>query len=413
MKGEWLMIRLKPRGKEKNENWLLRKIQDEYAAGSDDLVERYLTSVKTGRTMEEIAGGKAATDKPAPKPKAMRRAPVAKAKAGRMPTFKALQLATLVDAVPGGSSWIHEMKYDGYRALVAVAGGRAKVFTRSGLDWSDKFPTVVEAAEALEIGSALIDGEIVALDAEGRPNFSALQAAIKGDPSQLVMFAFDLLNVDGRDLTKQGNLARKEALRAILPDGGNLRYADHVIGKGEKLFEAMCQAGVEGIVSKLAEAPYSGKRTSAWQKVKCTRRQEFVIIGWNESDTQDAAVFVPAARPERGREAALCGQGRDGFRRRACLPRSAAKLAKLERKTAPTEVPRVAARACALGRAEAWSRKSALPNSPPTMWSAMRALSACARTRRRKTWCRKSRSRSGDPAAADIPHYQSRPRDRR
>ncbi|HTI30920.1 MAG TPA: DNA ligase D [Sphingomonas sp.] len=335
MKGEWLMIRLKPRGKEKNENWLLRKIQDDFAGGSDDLVERYLTSVKTGRTMDEIAGGKKAAEAPSTKPK-----PKA---GGRLPAFQKPQLATLVDAVPSGSSWLHEMKYDGYRALVAVAGGRAKVFTRNGLDWSDKFPSIVAAAEALEVGSALIDGEIVALDDQGRPTFSGLQAAIKDGGANLVMFAFDLLSLDGQDLTKRGNLERKDALRAILPDGGNLRFADHVIGKGEKLFEAMCQAGVEGIVSKLANAPYSGKRTTAWQKVKCTRRQEFVIIGWTESDTRTRAfssLLLGLHEDGKLRYAGKVGTGFDS----ALLSDIGSKLKKLERKTAPTDVPRAAAR---------------------------------------------------------------------
>jgi bifunctional non-homologous end joining protein LigD len=335
MKGEWVMIRLKPRGREKNENWLLRKIQDDFAGGSDDLVERYLTSVKTGRTMDEIAGAKKAAEAPSTKPK-----PKA---GGRLPAFQKPQLATLVDAVPTGSNWLHEMKYDGYRALVAVGGGRAKVFTRTGLDWSDKFPSIAAAAGALEVGSALIDGEIVRLDDQGRPNFAALQAAIKGDPSQLVMFAFDLLSLDGKDLKKQGNLERKEALRAILPDGGDLRFADHVIGKGEKLFAAMCDAGVEGIVSKLADAPYSGKRTSAWQKIKCTRRQEFVIIGWNESDTRTrpfASLLLGLHEDGKLRYAGKVGTGFDA----ALLTDIGVKLAKLERKIPPVEVPKAAAR---------------------------------------------------------------------
>jgi bifunctional non-homologous end joining protein LigD len=335
MKGEWLMIRLKPRGKEKNENWLLRKIEDEFAGGSDDLVERYLTSVKTGRTMDEVASGKKATAAPSTKPK-----PKA---GGRLPAFQKPQLATLVDAVPTGSSWLHEMKYDGYRALIAVAGGRAKVFTRTGLDWSDKFPTIVAAAEALEVGSALIDGEIVALDDQGRPSFSGLQEGIKGGGADLIMFAFDLLSLDGKDLKKRGNLERKEALRAILPDGSDLRFADHVIGKGEKLFDAMCQAGVEGIVSKLADAPYSGKRTTAWQKVKCTRRQEFVIVGWTESDTRTRAFSSLLLGLNDGGMLRYAGKVGTGFDT-ALLKEIGAKLAKIERKTAAVEVPKAAAR---------------------------------------------------------------------
>lgn len=164
MRGEWLLVRIKGKPKEKRENWLLRKIDDAFAGGSDDLVERGLTSVASARTMQEIATGKEAS-------KANRRAP-AKAKAA--PKFEPPQLATLVDHVPDGGEWIHETKYDGYRALIAIGGRTAKLYTRSGLDWSDKFPRLISAAAALDVESALIDGEVVVLDKHGNPSFGAL-----------------------------------------------------------------------------------------------------------------------------------------------------------------------------------------------------------------------------------------------
>ncbi|RYY33864.1 MAG: ATP-dependent DNA ligase, partial [Sphingomonadales bacterium] len=209
MKGEWIMIRLKPRGREKNENWLLRKVEDDYTAGSDDLVGRCLTSVATGRTMEEIAEGKQVatevaktpaapvSDEPPPVPK-RKRAP-SKASALPLPAFRDVQLATLVDSVPAGAGWLHEVKYDGYRTLIAIGGGAAKAYTRTGLDWSDRFATVVAAAAQFP-GSALIDGEVVVLDRDGRPSFQALQAALK-DGGDMHYFAFDLLEQDGEDLT--------------------------------------------------------------------------------------------------------------------------------------------------------------------------------------------------------------------
>jgi bifunctional non-homologous end joining protein LigD len=274
MKGEWLLIRLKPRGKEKRENWLLRKIEDEYVGGSDDLVERMLTSVATGRTMHDIAADKAA-------PKASSRA-----KRSKPPLFEPVQLATLVNHVPGGGDWMHETKYDGYRALIAAGGGKARLYTRTGLDWSDKFPRLIAAAGKLEVSCALIDGEIVVLNAEGRPDFSALQDAIKsGDPAAHY-FAFDLLNLNGEDLKPLPNIQRKEKLRLLVPAKSEIKYAEHVLGSGEPLFKAMCKAGIEGIVSKRAEASYAGKRSKAWLKVKCIQRQEFVIIGWTESNTR-------------------------------------------------------------------------------------------------------------------------------
>jgi bifunctional non-homologous end joining protein LigD len=178
------------------------------------------------------------------------------------------------------------MKYDGYRCLLAVAGGRARIYTRTGLDWSDKFPEIAEAAGAIRCESALLDGEIVALDDKGKTGFSALQQAISEGGRGLSLFLFDALEIDGEKLEKLPNLERKQRLAALVGDGRPpfILYADHIIGKGEQLFKAMCDAGQEGIISKKADAPYRHARTKNWLKVKCTRRQEFVIIGWSESD---------------------------------------------------------------------------------------------------------------------------------
>jgi bifunctional non-homologous end joining protein LigD len=306
MKGEWLLIRLKPRGKERNENWLLRKIDDAHAGGTDTLTEEALTSISTGRTMQEIAeGARPRKSSPArgggarrqprdggvsrsrkgdtPPPGA--RAPATSPYRGglkRMPAFAEPQLCTLVDSVPTGSGWMHEVKYDGYRALVAVGSGKAKVFTRNGLDWTDKFSRIAEAAAALPVASALIDGEIVSFK-DGRPDFATLKDAISSGGA-MTLFAFDLLQVDGEDLTGLPNVQRKERLRAILPADSAIQFAEHILGPGETLFARMCAEGLEGIVSKRADAPYKGRRTKAWLKTKCIQRQELVIVGWTPSD---------------------------------------------------------------------------------------------------------------------------------
>jgi bifunctional non-homologous end joining protein LigD len=136
------------------------------------------------------------------------------AKTGRPPAFQPVQLATLVDHVPADSGWVHEMKYDGYRCLLAVGGGKARAYTRSGLDWSAKFASVVKAAAGLEVGSALIDGEVVVLDANGRSDFQALQGALKGGKANLIFFAFDLLELDGHDLRRQPLSPAKGACRS-------------------------------------------------------------------------------------------------------------------------------------------------------------------------------------------------------
>ena len=270
MKGEWLLIRLKPRGREKAENWLLRKIDDAFAGATDALVETGLTSVKTGRTMQEIAEGKKAA------------LPAAK---GKLPAFQSLQLATLVDTVPTGNDWLHEVKYDGYRALVAIGAKGPRIYTRTGLDWTGRFPGIAEAA-ALLPGSALIDGEIVAFKG-GKPDFSTLQEAISNGGEGLTLFAFDLLSQGGEDLTKLPLLARKERLRVLLQGGdARIQFSEHIQGAGEKLFETMCREGYEGVVSKRADAPYRGARTKTWLKIKCIHRQEFVIIGWTPSSAK-------------------------------------------------------------------------------------------------------------------------------
>jgi len=285
MKGEWLLIRLKPRGKERGENWLLRKIDDDAAGATDFLVETGLTSVKTGRTMQEIAEGKkpSASSRRRPEPGAKSGSPATLRRGdGKAPKFHAPQLATLVDSVPPGNQWLHEVKYDGYRALLSIGASGAKVFTRSGLDWTEKFPGIADAAKSLP-GSALIDGEIVAYK-DGKPDFSTLQEAISNGGKGLTLFAFDLLSQDGEDLTKLPQIQRKERLRGLVTGADErIQFSEHVMGSGEQLFEAMCREGYEGVVSKKADAPYRGARTKAWLKIKCTRRQEFVIIGWSPS----------------------------------------------------------------------------------------------------------------------------------
>jgi len=304
MQGEWVMFRLKGRPKDRNENWMLKKVTDEFAGGSMGLTERYLTSIKTGRTMQEIAAGKKAKElkgwvkgltpgartpalgAPSTTAASRRRSPSPSRGGAKPPPFREPQKATLVDHVPSGSGWIHEMKYDGYRCLLAVGGGEAKVHTRSGLDWSDKFPEIVAAARTLEVGSCLLDGEIVSLDDKGSSSFSALQQAISEGGRDLTLFLFDALEIDGEDLAGLPNVERKARLASLLGPGKppTLLYAEHIAGHGEELFQAMCEAGQEGIISKRADSPYRGARTKAWLKIKCTYRQEFVILGWSESD---------------------------------------------------------------------------------------------------------------------------------
>ncbi len=362
MKGEWLLVRMKPRAGEKRENWLLRKIDDAYAGGSDDLTGRYLTSVLTDRPMAEIAGdeggeqslkgakGEAFAKKMAAAAAHNRKVAKGSKAGAKPPKFRKLQLATLVDSVPAGNNWFHEIKFDGYRALVAAAGDQVVVYTRSGLDWTDKFAPLARHIAALDLPPCLIDGEIVAYGKDGNPDFSSLQAVLKrghgaqDEATDLHFFAFDLLEENGKSLTALGNLERKERLEALLRDSAPpIAVADHVIGAGETLYEAMCGAGQEGIIAKRADAPYAGRRSKNWVKVKCTRRQEFVIVGWKESSAK-ARPFASLllAQREKG-ELVYKGNVGTGFDTDT-MAMLAAKFAGRARKTAPVDVDKAAAR---------------------------------------------------------------------
>ncbi len=361
MKGEWLLVRMKPRGNEKRENWLLRKVADDHSGGSDDLVARELTSIASGRTMAEIASGSGGLTKLAEgrgheaerkgkAPSTASRSPSpSRGGTGKLPGFHQPQLATLVDAVPSGNGWLHEVKFDGYRCLLAVGGGKAKVYTRSGLDWTDKFVDIADAANALDLPPALIDGEIVKLDGNGNPSFSGLQAALKSGEGGFTLFAFDLLSLAGKDLTKSSNVERKQKLAGLLadlPPACPIHYAEHVLGAGEQLFDALCNSGQEGIISKRADAPYRGSRTRNWLKVKCTRRQEFVIIGWLKSGTSSRSLRSLLLGTRDGgalRYAGKVGTGFDANTEEMLL----ATLKSRARKTPAVDVPKVAARGAA------------------------------------------------------------------
>ena len=242
------------------------------------------------------------------------------------------------------------MKYDGYRCLLALAGGKAKIYTRKGLDWTDKFPEIAEAAAAIRCDSALLDGEIVALDEKGNTGFSALQEAISEGGRGLSLFLFDALEIDGEKLEARPNLERKQRLAALIGEGRPpfILYADHILGKGEQLFQAMCDAGQEGIISKRADAPYRHARTKTWLKVKCTRRQEFVIIGWSESDKKGRGFRALLLGVHEDGQAALCRQGRDRL-----LDGSAARAARAarqaRRRTRPPPPSRGPSRAARIG----------------------------------------------------------------
>lgn len=304
MKGGWALVRMRGRAGETRENWLLIKERDDHASDAPDgLTKGDAVSIQTGRSMAQIAKGTPAKAPPDLGPERKR----------KRPEFVKPQLATLVDAAPEGDGWLHETKFDGYRCLAALGKGGTRLYTRSGHDWTDRFHALDGAFDDLPCEAALIDGEIMAAQIRGSA-FSSLQKALKeGGP--LVFFAFDLLRVDGEDLRTSPQIARRERLEHLLSGvaaDGPLRLSEHIIGGGPEVFAEACKAGAEGIISKRIDAPYRSRRSKAWRKVKCTRRQEFVIVGYAPSDKPGrafASLLLASHEGERLRYKGRVGTG--------------------------------------------------------------------------------------------------------
>ncbi len=200
--------------------------------------------------------------------------------------FRDLELATLADAVPAGREWVHEVKFDGYRTLGVVADGAVTMYSRSGLDWTGKYAEIARRLKALKVRNAILDGEIVALNEHGASSFNRLKEELgAGRSEDLQYYVFDLLVLDGQDLTQQTLLERKAKLQEVLARQdfeNHIIYSEH-FAEGEKFLPHLCSLDMEGIISKRVDSVYSGRRSKAWLKVKCHKRQEFVIVGFTES----------------------------------------------------------------------------------------------------------------------------------
>jgi len=315
--GTWVLVRMRhDRDGGKRTNWLLIKHRDEFACeGEANTILEEDRSVASGRTLKQIAEGKGKAPKPFMTAKSRRmnadavwnsnrgeaaeaRArngrsatvmspPLGARKASHMPDFVEPQLASSVERPPGGEGWGHEIKFDGYRVQLRVEGGKVSLKTRKGLDWTDKFDAI--AKEARTLGEVLIDGEIVALDRKGVPNFSSLQAAIaENKTGNLVYFAFDLLFADGMDLRRLPLRERKAQLRDVLEardrKAKSIRYVEHFETDGEAVMQSALNLSLEGIVSKKLSAPYRSSRTDSWTKVKARAGQEVVVGGWQTNN---------------------------------------------------------------------------------------------------------------------------------
>ncbi len=204
-----------------------------------------------------------------------------------LPDFIPPQLATLVKEPPAGDEWLHELKFDGYRMLCCVDHGEVRFWSRNRVDWTTKFPSIARAIQSIAATAAIFDGEVVVLDSRGRTSFQKLQQAMgTGGNAQFIYEVFDLVHLDGFNLTRTPLIERKRLLEKLLAatgGAGPLRYSDHIEGSGAEVFKQACRKGIEGIVSKLATSTYDSARNRNWQKVKCTKQQEFVIAGYTPS----------------------------------------------------------------------------------------------------------------------------------
>jgi bifunctional non-homologous end joining protein LigD len=208
-------------------------------------------------------------------------APAEGAVHGELPARQAPQLCQLADSPPAGNDWISEIKFDGYRLLAFLTGGKVRMLSRNGLDWTSRLPSLAHAIAQLKVDAAILDGELVALEASGASSFAGLQRALsERNESRLFYYAFDLLYLNGWDLRPCALLDRKNLLAALSNWKGMLHYSDHLVGETINLYSPACAMGLEGIVCKQPNARYRSGRSSTWLKVKCRNREEFVVLGW-------------------------------------------------------------------------------------------------------------------------------------
>ncbi len=287
LNGGWTLVQLKSGRDANGKNWLLIKERDIYAKpGAEvDVVEELPLSAKTGRAIEELR-----IQAKAPPKKPVRLAPgrIKGAKKSPLPEQARPQLATLVELPPGGDDWLHEIKLDGYRTLARIEGQDVRLFTRNGHDWTERYQSVADALQDIGLKSALIDGEVVVQDGQGKTSFPALQDALAtGATEKLVFFAFDLLYLNGYDLRQVPLANRKTTLSRLMDahvtDTGALQVSEHVTGNGSAFFAHAARLALEGVISKQADAAYVEGRTKSWQKSKCLLRDDFLIVGYTVS----------------------------------------------------------------------------------------------------------------------------------
>ena len=341
LKGDWDLVRM--HGDAKKENWLLIKAKDAEARANGEasgFLDELAYSVTSGRSMDAIAAGtkpssrrkagsqgksaKGINDTQKPTKPAKRSASAHKTLSSLEKQYPSVQLATLIDAPPEGDNWLHEIKFDGYRLLGFLSEGEVRLRTRNGLDWTPKFPSVASAIAGLKARDAVLDMEAVVLDDQGKSGFQALQAALGegGRRDRILAYTLDLLHLDGENLKRLKLTERKDRLAALLKKskaGASLRLSDHVVGGGADMLAKACKLGLEGIVSKRADAPYTSGRDKTWLKAKCQQRQEFIIIGYSNAKSGGRALGALYLGYHKGGAIAYAGKVGTGFTMKSAL----------------------------------------------------------------------------------------------
>lgn len=297
LKGKWTLIRLDAKAGEEKNNWLLIKENDEYTQGESG-IEIFDTSIRTGRTMAQIETCE-------------------HEKKTKNPFSKTdIQLAKLVDTVPEGNSWLYELKYDGYRILAYVEFGSIRLLTRNGNDCTERFRAVaVSLAEWAGDRAMVLDGEMVVTDSDGKTDFQALQNYMRSPGEEaLTYIVFDILALDGTDLRNNTLTERKNKLDALMKNAPeNLHYSKHVQGKVSESFQAACRANLEGVVGKKADSVYSGTRNGDWIKLKCDRRQEFVVGGYTLTPKKTSGISALLLGVYEGKNLVFAGRAGTGL----------------------------------------------------------------------------------------------------
>ena len=319
--GDWYLVRMSGEAGDDGKNWLLIKEKDKYSAQTN-ILDAMPYSILSGKSIEEIEGNQTYSSNTTiinhlVSQRLHSSEYSAKRIAQTIPVFIKPQLGTLLEKPPVGDQWLHEIKYDGYRALCRIEKKAVRLYSRNSNDWTSRFPAIVEEIASVGIANGWLDGEIVALLPDGRSSFQTLQTMLsEGNEHGLIYYLFDVIYLNDVDLRSVPLQERKKLLKAILDTTHNklahLRFSDHIVGLGEKFYTEVCKLALEGMVSKQKGHGYHSGRSRDWVKIKCLKRQEFVIGGFTKGKRVGFGALLLGVYDEEG-QLVYCGRVGTGF----------------------------------------------------------------------------------------------------